>query len=51
MPSLINENATYELINVTQGSFTILATTVYGFTVTAIILGDEVEWERDVIEP
>ena len=46
-----NENATYQLINVTQDSFTILATTVYGFSVTATITGDEVEWERDIIEP
>jgi len=46
-----NENAAYELNNVTQGSFSILATTVYGFSVTATITGDEVEWERDIIEP
>ena len=46
-----NENAAYLLNNVTQDSFTILATTVYGFSVTANITADEVEWERDVIEP
>ena len=46
-----NENATYQMNNVTQESFTILATTVYGFSVTATITGDEVEWERDIIEP
>ena len=46
-----NENATYQLNNVTQGAFTIQATTVYGFSVTATITGDEVEWERDIIEP
>jgi len=46
-----NENAAYQLNNVTQGSFSILATTVYGFSVTATITGDEVEWEHDIIEP
>ncbi len=46
-----NENAAYQLNNVTQGSFSILATTVYGFSVTATITGDEVQWERDLIEP
>jgi len=47
----VNENAGYQLDNITQGSFTILATTVYGFSVEATITGEEISWERNSIEP
>jgi hypothetical protein len=46
-----NENASYQLDNITQDSFTILATTVYGFSVEATINGEEISWERNTIEP
>jgi hypothetical protein len=45
-----NENAEYELQNISDDSFTILATSSYGFTVTATISGELIEWERNEIE-
>jgi hypothetical protein len=46
-----NENASYQLGNITPGSFTILATTDYGFYVEATINGEEIAWVRNTIEP
>jgi hypothetical protein len=45
-----NENAEYELQDLSPASFTILATSSYGFTVSAVITGENVVWERTEID-
>lgn len=45
-----NENAEYELQDATGDTFTILATSSFGFTVTATITRELIEWERNEIE-
>ena len=45
-----NENAEYELQDVSPTSFTVLATSTYGFSVTAVVSEENVVWERTLIE-
>jgi hypothetical protein len=42
-----NEHAVYSLGEVSDDSFQIVAVSSRGFTVTATISGDEIEWERE----
>jgi hypothetical protein len=42
-----NENATYELGEINDESFEIIATSERGFTLTATITIDSIDWDRD----
>jgi hypothetical protein len=44
---LEDENADYSLGEISHDSFQIIAVSSRGFTVTATISGDEIEWERE----
>ena len=41
-----NENAAYELDEISANSFVVNATTVYGFSVKATIAGELITWEK-----
>ena len=44
-----NENSAYELDEINADSFVVIATTAYGFSVTATIAGESITWDRSEI--
>jgi len=45
-----NENATYSLDNISESEFSVIAESYVGFTVTANISGESIEWVISEIE-